>query len=258
MLALENVWASYGDKPVLRGISLRCAPEQITALVGPSGSGKSTVLRVIMGLWPVDEGRVLIEGEEVQHLSEPQWRRVRRKMGMVFQNSALFDSLTVLQNVAFYPYYVEKRPWKRVEQHAMEVLTELGLADAATKLPSQLSGGMQRRVALARTLIYRPKILLYDEPTTGLDPLNIDIVADLIVETADRFGVTSVVVSHDLQAIMRVADEVVIIGSGQGHSIGPPANLLRSDEPEVVSFTQAWREQVEHFSAALNGDRAEP
>jgi phospholipid/cholesterol/gamma-HCH transport system ATP-binding protein len=254
VITLENVWASYGDKPVLKGISLSCAPQKITALVGPSGSGKSTILRVVMGLWHVDEGAVIIDGEHCEGFHEREWREVRRKMGMVFQNSALFDSLTVVQNVGFFPYYVEHQPWRKVRHEALQILNELGLADSANKMPSELSGGMQRRVALARSLIYHPKILLYDEPTTGLDPLNIDVVSDLIVETGERFGVTSVVVSHDLQAIMRVADEVVIIGGGIGHSIGEPENLLRSAEPDVVSFTQAWRDQIDHFSAALNGE----
>jgi phospholipid/cholesterol/gamma-HCH transport system ATP-binding protein len=253
VIYLENVWASYGDKPVLRGITVNCEAQRITALVGPSGSGKSTILRVAMGLWPVEKGFVVVDGEHCEHYQERRWRDVRRKMGMVFQSSALFDSLTVLQNVAFFPYYVERRPWKVVRNQAMEMLRELGLEEHANKMTSQLSGGMERRVALARSLVYHPKILLYDEPTTGLDPLNIDIVSDLIVETAERFGVTSVVVSHDLQAITRVADEVIIIGNGIGHSIGPPEALLSSSEPEVVQFTQAWRDQVHHFAQVMDG-----
>ncbi|MDQ3023548.1 MAG: ATP-binding cassette domain-containing protein, partial [bacterium] len=197
MILLDDVWVSFGEKQVLQGISVYCQPERITALVGPSGSGKSTILRAAMGLLPVDKGFVVVDGEHCEHYTERRWREVRRKMGLVFQNSALFDSLTVLQNVGFYPFYVERKPWKTVRNTAMQLLQELGLDEHAGKMPAQLSGGMQRRVALARSLIYHPKILMYDEPTTGLDPLNIDIVSELIVETAERFRVTSIVVSHD-------------------------------------------------------------
>ena len=246
------MWASYGDKPVLRGLTVNCEAQQITALVGPSGSGKSTILRVAMGLHATDKGFVVVDGEHCEDYTERRWREVRRKMGLVFQNSALFDSLTVLQNVGFFPFYVERQPWRKVRNRAEEILRELGLQDSANKLPNQLSGGMQRRVALARSLVYHPKILLYDEPTTGLDPLNIDIVSDMIVETAERFGVTSIVVSHDLQAITRVADEVIIIGNGIGHSIGPPTALLQSQEPEVLEFTRAWRDQIAHYAEYVN------
>jgi phospholipid/cholesterol/gamma-HCH transport system ATP-binding protein len=252
VIYLQDVWASYGERPVLRGLSVNCEAQKITALVGPSGSGKSTILRVAMGLHNVDKGFVVVDGEHCEDYNERRWRDVRRKMGLVFQNSALFDSLTVLQNVGFHPFYVERYPWKKVRSMAMDMLEELGLDEAANKMPSQLSGGMQRRVALARSLVYHPKILMYDEPTTGLDPLNIDIVSDLIVETAERFGVTSLVVSHDLQAITRVADEVVIIANGTAHSIGPPEQLLLSDEPEVVEFTRSWREQIAHFAGAVH------
>jgi phospholipid/cholesterol/gamma-HCH transport system ATP-binding protein len=251
LIYFEDVWASYGERPVLRGLTINCEAKKITALVGPSGSGKSTILRVAMGLWPADKGFVVVDGEHCEHYSERRWREVRRKMGLVFQNSALFDSLTVLQNVGFHPFYVERYPWKKVRNMAMEMLRELGLEESANKMPSQLSGGMQRRVALARSLVYHPKILLYDEPTTGLDPLNIDIVSELICETAEKFGVTSIVVSHDLQAITRVAEEVVIIANGTAHSIGPPSELLLSDEPDVVDFTRSWREQIAHFSGAV-------
>jgi phospholipid/cholesterol/gamma-HCH transport system ATP-binding protein len=252
MIYFEDVWASYGDRPVLRGVTINCEAEKITALVGPSGSGKSTILRIAMGLWHSDRGFVVVDGEHCEDYDERRWREVRRKMGLVFQNSALFDSLTVLQNVGFFPFYVERQPWRKVRNMALEMLRELGLEEHANKLPAQLSGGMQRRVALARSLVYHPKILMYDEPTTGLDPLNIDIVCDLIVEAAERFNVTSVVVSHDLQAITRVADDVIIIGNGIGHSIGPPEGLLTSAEPEVVEFTSAWREQIQQFADVVN------
>jgi phospholipid/cholesterol/gamma-HCH transport system ATP-binding protein len=244
MIEFVDVWASYETQLVLKGVSFAAESLKITALVGPSGSGKSTVLRLIMGFLQAERGRILIDGVDVGKLSEREWRGVRSKMGMVFQNSALFDSMTVLQNVGFYPHYVEGQPWRKVRLAVMELLEELSLADAADKLPDELSGGMQRRVALARSLIYKPKILLYDEPTTGLDPQMTEVVNELIREMRERYGVTSIVVSHDLPSISAIADHVVLIDEGESHTVGPPSELLRSGDPRVCAFAASWREQI--------------
>jgi phospholipid/cholesterol/gamma-HCH transport system ATP-binding protein len=241
MIELQDVWMDYGGPPVLKGVSFRCAAKRVTAVVGPSGSGKSSVLRLLMGLAQISRGSVRIGGQSIAGLSERQWRHVRRRMGMVFQNSALFDSLTVLENVGFYPFYVERQPWRKVAAAALELLEELGLSEAANRLPEELSGGMQRRVALARALIYKPEILLYDEPTTGLDPANTEIVNELIREMNEKYGVTSVVVTHDLQCVQDVADEVVLIDAGESLVIGGPADMLTSADPRVAAFTASWR-----------------
>ncbi len=244
MIVFDDVWASYGTELVLRGVSFTADSLQITALVGPSGSGKSTCLRLIMGFLKAQRGRILIDGQDVEQLNEREWVVVRSKMGMVFQNSALFDSMTVCQNVGFYPHYVEHQPWRKVRREVMALLHELEMEEAADKLPGQLSGGMQRRVALARSLIYKPKVLLYDEPTTGLDPQMTDVVNELIREMSERYGVTSIVVSHDLPSIHAVADHVVLIDQGESLTIGKPAELLRSEEPRLKKFAAGWREQV--------------
>lgn len=244
MIQFNDVWASYGNEQVLKGVSFLAQSLKITALVGPSGSGKSTCLRLIMGFMRADRGTVLIDGQDVGQLKERDWRVVRSKMGMVFQSSALFDSMTVAQNVGFFPHYVEGKPWKRVRPAVMKLLQELDLEEAAHKLPAELSGGMQRRVALARSLIYKPTILLYDEPTTGLDPQMTEVVNDLIREMSERYGVTSIVVSHDLPSINAIADHVVLIDHGESIDVGAPAELLRSAEPRLRAFTAGWREQI--------------
>jgi phospholipid/cholesterol/gamma-HCH transport system ATP-binding protein len=241
MITFDNVWAGYGGEPVIKGVSLHCPAARITALVGPSGGGKSTLLRLLMGFVHPDKGQISIDGRDVSGFGEREWRAHRRNMGMLFQHSALFDSLTVLQNVGFYPYYIEKQPWRVVRKEAMELLGSLGLAAAADKLPAELSGGMQRRAALARSLIYSPRLMLYDEPTSGLDPANTELVTRLIRETHEREGMTSVVVTHDLQCIKGVADRVVLISGGIAHEAGSVREFLASEKPEVADFTSLWR-----------------
>jgi phospholipid/cholesterol/gamma-HCH transport system ATP-binding protein len=251
MIEFKGVHLKFGEEEVLKGVSFRCPPQQVTAIMGPSGSGKSTALRLIMGFLRPGQGRLYVDGEDVTHIREKAWVRVRRKMGMVFQHSALFDSLTVCQNVAFYPHFVDKQPWRKVRPAVMDLLGELGLAGDADKLPEELSGGMQRRVALARSLIYRPKILLYDEPTTGLDPHMTEVVSDLIDEMNERYKVTSVVVSHDLPSIHNIADHVVLISGGESYDVGRPSELLTSGQPAVARFAGNWRAQIREYSAEM-------
>jgi phospholipid/cholesterol/gamma-HCH transport system ATP-binding protein len=253
MIGFKDIWVKFGHQDVLRGVDLRAAKGRITAIIGTSGSGKSTALRVMMGLLHPDQGRIYVDGEDVTDLSEREWLQVRRKMGMVFQNSALFDSLTVCQNVGFVPHFVEQKPWRKVLPLAMEMLGEVGLADHAHKMPGELSGGMRRRVALARSLIYRPKILLYDEPTTGLDPRMIQVVNELILEMNSKYGVTSVVVTHDLECVHEVADHVVLLENGEAVTVGEARQLLLSDDPSVQAFTSNWRRSIEEYAREFGG-----
>lgn len=251
MIEFQNVWAGYDERDVLQDVSLSCAAGKITAIVGPSGSGKSTVLRLLMGFLPARRGRMEIDGEDVSRLGEKAWVKVRRKMGMVFQHNALFDSLTIAQNVGFYPHYVERKPWGEVRPQALQMLSELGLDNVGDKLPGELSGGMQRRAALARSLIYKPKILLYDEPTTGLDPHATDVVNSLIHEMNERYKVTSVLVSHDLPSVHDMADHVVLIEEGRSITVGAPRELLQSSTPQVVKFAGHWRRQVLDYAEEI-------
>ncbi|MEZ5336827.1 MAG: ATP-binding cassette domain-containing protein [bacterium] len=252
MISFEGVQLSFGSHQVLRDVSFSVPSGQMTAVLGPSGSGKSTILRLIMGLIRPQQGRVIVDGEDVTKMSERRLQRSRRKMGMVFQHNALFDGLNVAENVGFYPTYVEKRPWKQVLPEVEELLEDLGLADSAQKLPGELSGGMRRRVALARSLIYRPKILLYDEPTTGLDPYMTEVVAELISEMNEKYAVTGVMVSHDLPTVYDIADHVVLITEGQATVVGHPSELLRSEKPEVIGFASSWRRHIIEYSGEMS------
>jgi phospholipid/cholesterol/gamma-HCH transport system ATP-binding protein len=261
VIQFEGVTAGYEGKDVLQGASLDCGAGKVTAIVGPSGSGKSTVLRIIMGFLRARSGKVIIENEDVTELPEREWVRVRRKMGMVFQHNALFDSLTIAQNVGFYLHYVERQSWPKIRPQVLKLLAELGLEDSADKLPGQLSGGMQRRVALARSLIYRPTILLYDEPTTGLDPHATEVVTSLISEMNERYQVTSVIVSHDLPSVHDIADHIVLIDKGYAITVGEPRQLLLSDDERIETFSGGWRRSVlayaEEIAAGRHAPRAE-
>ncbi len=252
MLRLEDIRAGYGDTEILHGVSLVAEERVTTAIVGASGSGKSTLLKVIMGFLRPWAGKLFIAGEDVTHMRDREFERHRTKMGLVFQDSALFDSLTVAENVGFFPYYHEKKPWRVVVKMVKEMLELLDLPGVENKYPSELSGGMRRRVALGRTLIYRPKILLYDEPTTGLDPTMIGHVDDIIREMNEKFQVTSILVSHDLESVLDVAERVFLVHEGVALDVGEPSNLLTSEDPEVRRFTKSWREHVEMYRRLMH------
>jgi len=253
MLILEDIRAGYGSTEILHGVSLRAEERVTTAIIGSSGSGKSTLLKVIMGFLRPWSGRLIIDSEDVAHVPEHEFARHRLKMGLVFQESALFDSLTVAENVGFYPYYREKQPWRKVLPLVREMLEMLDLPGIENKYPSELSGGMRRRVALGRTLIYRPKILLYDEPTTGLDPTMIAHVDEIIREMNEKFKVTSILVSHDLESVLDVAERVYLVHDGVALDVGEPHRLLTSEDPQVRGFTKSWREHVEMYRKLIHG-----
>ena len=258
MIQFEHVSLSFGSHKVLTDVSFTVPAGKMTAVLGPSGSGKSTVLRLIMGLLKPSSGTVIVDGEDISIMSERRLQRTRRKMGMVFQHNALFDGMSVAHNVGFYPHYVEKQPWRKVLPVVMSLLAELGVADSANSLPGELSGGMRRRVALARSLIYHPKILLYDEPTTGLDPYMTEVVADLIQEMNERYSVTGIMVSHDLPTVYDIADHVILIQNGVAVVVGPPGELLRSHKAEVISFASSWRKQIVEYSAEISREETGP
>jgi phospholipid/cholesterol/gamma-HCH transport system ATP-binding protein len=206
ILALEGVSKYYGDLCVLDRISLRLRAGQTKIILGGSGSGKSTILKLMMGLEEPDEGRVFIDGEEIGGLGEREMGRIRPKVGMVFQESGLFDSLTVFENVA-YRLYELGVPEDEVEERVLRALGFVGLAEAAEKAPAEISGGMKRRVALARALIAEPRIMLYDEPTAGLDPVTSRRINELIIRLRDTEGVSGVFVTHRLRDAFTLAAE---------------------------------------------------
>ncbi len=242
MIEFDRVVVRFGKKTVLNGISFKLNAREISYFIGGSGSGKSTILKVIMGFIKPQRGIVSIDGEVVSNLSEGEYAHVRKKMGMVFQGSALFDSMSVFDNVAFYPVYREKKRVRTIAPRVSDLLERLGLKGTEKMYPSELSGGMKRRVALARALIYQPKILLYDEPTTGLDPITTELVDKIIVATNSGFDVTSVVVSHDLASVLNIADNVVFIDRGESIQLGGHDSILSCEHPAVCAFVNSFKE----------------
>jgi phospholipid/cholesterol/gamma-HCH transport system ATP-binding protein len=217
VLEMRNVVKYYASiKPVLDGVSFHIYRGETKIIVGTSGSGKSTILKLIMGLDKPDDGQILVEGEDITQMTERQLVSVRQKIGMVFQESALFDSLTVRENVAYRLYEMDADE-DEIERRVREVLGFVGLVEAIDKMPSELSGGMKRRVALARALISEPRIMLYDEPTAGLDPITSKKINELIIALRDTKQVTGVFVTHRMRDAFTLATEYATNGGGEVH-----------------------------------------
>ncbi|MCB1214871.1 MAG: ABC transporter ATP-binding protein [Deltaproteobacteria bacterium] len=239
MIQLKNIHKSFKDQKVLNGLSLEIPEGKTTVILGPSGEGKSVLLKTILGLLPPDEGEVYLEGEELYSLKERELTAKRRLFGMVFQNAALFDSLNVYENLAFPLRIHTDFPEKEIQAQVEEKLAQVDLSGRESKLPSELSGGMRKRVGLARALMLRPKIVLFDEPTTGLDPLLTQSIDDLIVDTQKRFNLTCVVVSHDVASGLRMAHNVAMLKGGTILEQGPPQEFVKSDKEFVKKFLNA-------------------
>src|SRR5215469_5726947 len=259
VLELKDVVKYYGDSTVLSGVSFRVLHGETKIIIGASGSGKSTILKLIMGLEKPDGGQIFVDGEETTGLSETDLVEVRQKIGMVFQESALFDSLTVRENVA-YRLYEGNADDDEIDSRVRENLRFVGLEDAIDKFPSELSGGMKRRVALARAMISKPKIMLYDEPTAGLDPITSKKINELIIALRDIQDVTGVFVTHRMRDAFTLASLYATDGTGQvtfhyeGDTLciantrflmlrdgkivfeGPDEVLRRSDDPYIKKF----------------------
>ncbi len=238
MILLKNLQKKFGTQPVLRGVDLEIPKGKITVIIGRSGEGKSVLLKHLMGLVRPDEGEVIVNGTSVGSLDDRQIKDFRKHFGMLFQNAALFDSMTVFENVAFplveHTDYTDAQIKKRVH----EVLGLVGLKDIDSKFPSQLSGGMRKRVGLARAIALLPQILLYDEPTTGLDPIMTDAIDQLILNTQRQLGITSVVISHDIEATFKIADKVAMLYEGKILLEGDPSVFKRSSHPFVKQFLE--------------------
>ncbi len=228
------------DVPVLAGVDLTVATGETVAIVGPSGCGKSVLLKTTIGLIVPDRGDVLIEGESVFRASPADLRRILAKIGYVFQTAALFDSLSVYDNVAMGIREEELRSLEEPEvtRRVARALKEVNLdpAEIFAKLPAALSGGMRKRVGLARAIVGRPQIILYDEPVTGLDPVNSAAVARLIAEIGKRMCVTTVMVTHDVEGALSVCDRIALLQGGRLRFVGTPAEFRRSEDPLVVAF----------------------
>ncbi|MDX2166503.1 MAG: ATP-binding cassette domain-containing protein [Deltaproteobacteria bacterium] len=234
-LAFDAVSMAFGERRVFDRLSFRFPAGHIAVILGGSGSGKSTALRLIGGLIQPTSGRVLVDSEDVTQLGERALYRVRGKLGMLFQGGALLDAMTVFENCAFPLRERTRLDVAAIAARVRECLDAVGLADAEALLPSQLSGGMVKRAALARAIVMRPTILLCDEPFSGLDPISARRIEALLVELNARFGMTVVVVSHDIASTMRMATQVLVL-LPDGAVAGTPEELQRSTDPRVASF----------------------
>lgn len=228
-VTIEGVVKRFGAKTVLGGITLPVESGEIVAIMGSSGGGKTTLLKCIAGLLVPDEGRIEVDGVDV--IAQPE--EARRHMGMVFQSAALFDFLDVRENVLFGVKRRKRMSAKEANDLTGELLERVGLTDAATKLPNELSGGMRKRVGIARALAMSPRVVLYDEPTTGLDPVTAYTIDQLIVQLRDELDVTSLVVSHDVSSVFRVADRVAFLDKGQLVFDGPPGQFEAEQHPAI-------------------------
>jgi phospholipid/cholesterol/gamma-HCH transport system ATP-binding protein len=236
MIRLINVNKSFKSQQVLRDVNLIIPTGQTTVIIGRSGGGKSVLLKHIMGLIRPDSGEIWIDDEEINRLNQRNLYRVRRRFGMLFQEGALFDSMSVGENVAF-PIREHKRmSHSEIEKLVAEKLALVGLQEIENKLPSELSGGMRKRVALARAMALDPDIMLFDEPTTGLDPIMTASIDHLIIETQKRFQMTCVVISHDIQSVFRIAHNIVMLYEGKIIEGGTPEVFRQSENKIIQDF----------------------
>lgn len=236
IVSFRNVHKSFGDKHILRGITLDIPRGQTTVVIGPSGTGKSVCMKLIVGLLNPEQGDVWVAGTNVPESSEQELMNVRRTIGMMFQDGALFDSMTVGDNIAF-PLRRHTKMSEPDIQHAVDhALDQVGLPGTANRMPSALSGGMRKRVSLARAIITKPEIVMFDEPNSGLDPLTSDEIDNLISRMKDELGITFIVISHDIVGTFAVADRIAMLYNGHLVASGTPEEILHTDQPILRRF----------------------
>jgi len=236
MIVMQELSKSFGRQLVLDRLNLEIPSGRITAIIGPSGEGKSVLLKHMIGLLRPDSGSVKVDGEEITTMGRGELNRVREKFGMLFQNAALFDSLTVFENVAFPLQEKTRLSDLEIAGRVGEALSHVGLTGVEAKYPDELSGGMKKRVGLARALLMDPRIILFDEPTTGLDPVISRAIHQMIRETHEKFGYTAVVVSHEIPEIFDISDSVAVLYRGKIIETGTPKEIQSSLDPVVRQF----------------------
>ncbi len=236
MIKIENVSMSFGDKKVLDNINLEIKDGETLAIIGGSGSGKSTLLRLMIGLDRPTSGKIWLGDKDIAHMPEKELDEIRLHMGMVFQYSALFDSMTVGDNVAFGLREHTDYSEEKIAEIVKEKLDVVGLPNTETMMPGELSGGMKKRVSLARAIAFGPEIIFYDEPSSGLDPIMTDKIDELIISTQKRLGVTSVVVTHDMDSAIHIADRIAMIYEGKLIATDTVDNFRRIEDPRVRAF----------------------
>lgn len=236
MIEVIDLHKSFGNNHVLRGVNLRIEKGESVVVIGGSGSGKSVLIKNIIGLLRPDSGKVIIDGVDITVLKEKELYEVRRKFGMLFQYAALFDSMKVWENVAFALIRQKGMREKEARDVAIEKLRMVGLVGVEDLMPSELSGGMKKRVGLARAIAHEPEILLYDEPTTGLDPIMADAINDLIIEMRNKLKVTSIAITHDMNSAYKIADRIAMLYNGVIIETGTPEEIKNTKNPIVRQF----------------------
>lgn len=244
MIQVCDLVKSFGDHKILEGVNFSIQRGESVVIIGRSGGGKSVLLKHLIALLKPDSGQVLIDGENVVPMDERQLLRVRRKFGMLFQGAALFDSMTVAENIAFAFRREQTLSEDEIAHRVAHVLDLVDLPGIETKNPSELSGGMRKRVGLARAIVYQPEIVLYDEPTTGLDPIASDSIDKLILRVRDRLNVTSVVVTHDMRSARRLGQRILMLHDKRIYAAGKPDEIFNSKDPIVKQFVEGISEVV--------------
>ncbi|MDK1030773.1 MAG: ABC transporter ATP-binding protein [Planctomycetia bacterium] len=238
ILRLRDIWQSFSDISVFKGVNLDFQRGDTTVVIGASGVGKSVLLKIIIGIIKPDRGHVFINGTEITGLSERQLEPIRMRFGMVFQGAALFDSLTVQENVGFLLYQHSHLPRHRIRQIIIEKLAMVGLQGTEDLRPAELSGGMKKRVGLARAIVMNPEVILFDEPTTGLDPVTADVINDLIIKSRRELNATSIVVTHDMTSAYKIGDRIVMLYEGNVIADGTPYEVKNHWDPRVQEFVR--------------------
>ena len=246
MIEVRDLKKKFGAQQVLDGVNFRIEPGDSVVIIGGSGCGKSVLLKHLIGLIRPDSGEIIIDEDHLNALDERRLLEVRRKFGMLFQSAALFDSLNVAENIAFVLRRERKLSDKEIDERVEEVLEMVELPGTQKKKPSELSGGMRKRVGLARAIIYKPEILLYDEPTTGLDPVVSDSIDQLIIRVRERLKITTVVVTHDTRSMRRVGQRILMMADGKIYAAGTPEEIFSSKDPIVHRFVNGISDAKEH------------
>lgn len=244
MIHVDNITKSFGDKRVLTDVSLEIREGETTAVIGRSGSGKSVLMKHIIGLLIPEKGRVMVDGVDIDHISYAELRKIRRQFGVLFQGGALFDSMSSFENVAFPLRTFTTKSDAEIADEVGRCLAMVELPDVGPKMPAELSGGMQKRVALARAISLRPRYILYDEPTSGLDPETSNTIDDLIRSLAEQLNVTSIVITHDMHSVLSIADRAAFIHQGRMHWVGTIEELHASTDETLCNFVRANEYQI--------------
>jgi len=245
MIETRDLRKSFGSQKVLDGISFKIEEGESVVIIGGSGCGKSVLLKHIIGLMRPDSGDVLIDDQSIVHMNERELIDVRRKFGMLFQSAALFDSMTVEENIGFV-LRKQRVPDAERKERIAEALEMVELSGTEKKTPAELSGGMKKRVGLARAIVYKPRIVVYDEPTTGLDPIVSDAIDQLIIRVSERLKVTSIVVTHDTRSMRRVGKRILYMRNGKIYVDGTPEEIFSSTDPVVHRFVNGIADLKEH------------